>query len=150
MCSKIESGFKNSQYYRNYNEINYVILKFQMIKNVYIESKTEYKNQLKNKILEKTKLISIKKFDKTIFENKSNNLFINKICLNSYQKILDEKIKISKDIKKYIKYSKNINEDFIKSVKIGNIKNIDILIQNETDNHIYNDYVIIKFIKKSY
>ena len=141
MYSKIEKSFRNSQFYKNYNEINYVNLKFQMIKNEYTKSKPKYnnklnnlflssnKNQLKNKILEKTNLILFDKFDTTNFENKSNNLFINEIKLNSYIKILYEKIKISKDIKKYVKYSKNINDDFIKSVKIGNIKNIDILIK---------------------
>ena len=72
-------------------------------------------------------LILFDKFDKIILKNKSNNLFIDEIRLDSCRKILDEKIKISKDIKKYVKYAKYINDGFIKSFKIGNIKNIDIL-----------------------
>jgi hypothetical protein len=90
MCSKIELSFQNSQFYKNYNEIDYVILKFQMIKNELNNVLLLLnKNQLKNKILEKTNLILFDKIDKTIFENKSNNLFINEIRLDSYIKILD-------------------------------------------------------------
>ena len=140
MHSKIKKSFRNSQFYRNYNEIDYVILKFQTIKNEYTQSKNKYKNKLNDllPLLNKNKLsnkILFVKFDTINFENKSNNLCINDISLNSYQKILDEKIKISKDIKKYVKYTKNINDDFIKTVKIGTIKNVDILIKNGADIH---------------
>ena len=55
---------------------------------------------------------------------------------------MEEKIKSSKDIKKYAKYSNNINDDFIKSVQIGNIKNIDILIKNGADIHLEDDFVL--------
>ena len=68
MNSKIEKSFRNSQFYRNYNETNYVLLKFQTIKNEYTESENKYKNKsnnallslnnkkMQNKILEKTNL----------------------------------------------------------------------------------------------
>ena len=91
MYSKIEKSFQNSQFYRNYNEINYVVLKFQTIKNEYTVSKNNYKNKLniallslnknklQNKILENSNLISFDKYDISIFENKSNNLYINEI-----------------------------------------------------------------------
>jgi ankyrin repeat protein len=153
MYSKIEISFQNSQFYRNYNEINYILSKFRTIRNKYTESKNKYKNKLnnvlsplnknklQNKILEKTNLILFDKFDTTIFENKCNN-YINETRLDSCRKILDEKIKISKDIKKYVKYSKNIYDDFIKSVKIGNIKNINTLIKNGADIHVDDDYAL--------
>ena len=51
MYSKIEKSFQNSQFYRNYNEINYVLLKFQTIKNEYTESKNKYKNKSNNALL---------------------------------------------------------------------------------------------------
>jgi hypothetical protein len=157
MNSKIEKYFQNSRFYKNYNNINFVFSKFQKIKNEYTVSKNKfknklcntlillYKNQPQNKILEKNIIILSDKFGPNIFENEFSNLFVNKINidkikLNSYQKILDKKIKLSKDIKKYVKYSKNINDDFIKSVKIRNIKNIYTLIKNGADIHVNDDY----------
>jgi hypothetical protein len=40
-------------------------------------------------------IILFGKFDKTFLENELNDLFSNKIKIDYYQKILDEKIKIS-------------------------------------------------------
>ena len=50
MNPKIEKSFQNIQFYRNYNNVDFVILKFQKIKNEYDESKNKYKNELKIKI----------------------------------------------------------------------------------------------------
>ena len=46
MNSKIEKSFQNSQFYRNYNNIDTVILKFKKIKNGYDSSKIKYKNEM--------------------------------------------------------------------------------------------------------
>ena len=61
MNSKIEKSFQNSQFYRNYNNIDDVFLKFKKIKNGYISSKTKYKNNIISliKILNKNQLHSI-------------------------------------------------------------------------------------------
>ena len=140
MDSKIEKSFQNSQFYRNYNNADFVILKFQKIKNDYTESKNKYKNELQNKGLDK------------IITNLSH-----KNNIDNCNKILLEKIKISHNIKKYVKYSKNINDDFIISVNIGNIKNIEILLKNGADIHdrddralrwsSYNEHIeVVKFL----
>ena len=50
MYSKIEKSFQNSQFYRNYNNVDFVILKFRKIKNKYTESKNKYKNDFLDKI----------------------------------------------------------------------------------------------------
>ena len=67
---------------------------------------------------------------------------MNDIIIKSCNLILNEQIKISHNIKKYVKYSNDINQDFIKSVKIGNIKNIKILIKNGADIHYNNNYAL--------
>ena len=130
MDSKIGISFQNSQFYRNYNNIDFVILKFQKIKNDYNSSKTKYKNYIQQEIFQKIALNLSTKIDSN--ENKSE----------SYALILNRKINICSNIKKYVKYSNNINKDFIESVKIGNIRNINILIENGADIHADDDYAI--------
>ena len=89
MNSKIEKHFQHSQFYRNYNNIDFVILKFTKIKKEYIDFKNKlvsilpHKNQFNNKIL-----------DQNICENDPINLFCNKIRLNRYQKILKSMLNI--------------------------------------------------------
>jgi ankyrin repeat protein len=122
MDSKIKKSFQNSKFYRNFNNIDFLVLKFQKIRIGYIESKIKLQNVLN-----------------VLLCNKNN---IDKSKLDSYRKILEEKIKSSKDIKKYAKYSNNINDDFVKSVQIGNIKNIDTSIKNGADIHAENDLVL--------
>ena len=120
MNSKIEISFQNSQFYKNYNNIDQVILHFKTIKNEYSSSKNKYKNKLisiantlyKNKIRSTFLEFFIKKiFDKfgsIIFKNEFNNLFRNKIhnyekYLYTCRKILSKQIDISFSIKKYVK-----------------------------------------------
>lgn len=76
---------------------------------------------LKNNHLDKKKLLTNKKMIE--FFNKLD------ICNN----ILNEKIKIGENIKKYVKYSTNIDIDFINSIKNGNFKNIRTLIKYGAD-----------------
>jgi hypothetical protein len=160
MNSKIEKSFQNSQYYRNYNEINQVVLKFEKIKNEYNKSKKKYKNNLisiintlnNNKIQQKYIKNLLNRNKSVIFEEELNNsisneIYIDENILNSCRKILDEKINISHYIKKYVKYSENINEVFIKSIKIGNIKNINFLIKCGEDIQNLNDYAFRKSSK---
>lgn len=156
MNSKIEKSFQNSQFYKNYNNIDNVILKFKKIKNEYKSSKNKYKNemisiidilnknQVQSKFLKKIITFLSDKYGSNILENYLNVLFhikinINENKLDSCRKILNKKINISHDIKKYIKYSENINDNFIRSIKIGNIKNINFLINNGVDIHYKND-----------
>ena len=126
MNSKIKKSFQNSRFYRNYNNIDQIVLKFEKINNEYIESKNKYKN----------------------FHDKFelNDIYHNKINVDkhlySMRKILNEKINISCSIKKYVKYSESINDDFIKSVKIGDIKNINILLENGANINFKDDYAI--------
>ena len=134
MNSKIEKSFQNIQFYRNYNNIDNIISIFKKIKNDYNSSKNKYKNVL---------MMIIDKFDK----NQIKKEFLKKLRINikldidlikkvSCNIILSQKINIKHDIKKYIKYSDNINIDFMNSVKIGYIKNINILIENG-GRHLY-------------
>jgi hypothetical protein len=91
MHSKIEKYFQNSLFYRNYNEINRVVLKFQKIKDEYTESKNKNKlnnvsillnkNQLQNKFLEKMNLILFDKFSPTNIEMKYAIYFKIKLIL---------------------------------------------------------------------
>ena len=117
MNLKIEKSFQNSQFYRNYNNIDFIILQFKKIKDECDSSKNKYKNNLisiiniieKNKIqkeiLKKITSNVSKKIDSNDFEkiNKNN---IDEIESNSYTKILIEKINIGSNIKKYVKYQK--------------------------------------------
>jgi hypothetical protein len=91
MHSKIEKYFQNSLFYRNYNEINRVVLKFQKIKDEYTEFKNKNKlnnvsillnkNQLQNKFLEKMNLILFDKFSPTNIEMKYAIYFKIKLIL---------------------------------------------------------------------
>ena len=133
MDSKIEKYFQNSQFYRNYNNIDFAILQFKKIKNEFNSSKNKYQNKSIS-ILDKIKT-EINKFEKI---NK-NNIDFNS---DSYNIILTEKINIKHNIKKYVKYINDINKIFIKSVKIGNIRNIDILIEKGANIHTVDDYAL--------
>lgn len=68
---------------------------------------------------------------------------MNDIIIKSCNLILNEQIKISHNIKKYVKYAKNMDSLFIDAVKIGNIKNIKYLIQNGSDIHFDNDNALM-------
>ena len=80
MNYKIEKSFQNSQFYRNYNNINCIILKFEKIKNEYKLSKNKYNDKLNSFINKKTNKLINTKID------------TNKTKLDSLKKILDEKI----------------------------------------------------------
>jgi ankyrin repeat protein len=134
MNTIIKISFQNSQFYRNCNNIDFIISKFQKIRNEYTVTKNKYKNRLENDFLEKKIHI--------LYDSLYNKNNINVTKLYSTMKILDEKIKLSKNIKNYVKYSNDINNDFIKSVKIGYIKNIYILLKNGANIHVNNDYAL--------
>ena len=154
MNYKLEKYFQYSLFYRNHNNIGDVILKFQSIKTKYKLARNKYKNnsiifkntlnkdKIKKNILEKLNLCFYVKFSKRINKivyqqyNKDINV------LDSCKIILENMIKISHSIGKYIKYSENINDDFVKSVKIGNIKIINSLIKNGANIHHKNDYAL--------
>ena len=71
MDSKIDKSFRNSQFYRNYNNIDFVILKFKKIKNEFNSSKNNYENNLVSFI------DTIKnKIKKEILKNFKSNLSI--------------------------------------------------------------------------
>lgn len=80
-----------------------------------------------------------------ISKNKKMDTLISN--LNSYRKILNKKIKIGSSIKKYVKYTEDINEDFIKAIKVGNMKNIIILIKNGANIHYENENALIDSIR---
>jgi hypothetical protein len=70
MNSKIEKYFQNSQFYRNYNNIDFVILQFKKIKDEFNSSKNIYKNNLESIIdtIDKNK-IKHEIFKKNYVEN---------------------------------------------------------------------------------
>lgn len=154
MNYKLEKSFQNSLFYRNYNNIGNVILKFQSIKNKYKLERNKYKNnsitikntlnkdKIKKIFLEKLNLYFYVKFsiriNKLVYQQYDKNINI----LDSCKIILENMIKISHSIGKYIKYSENINDDFVKSVKIGNVKIINSLIKNGANIHHKNDYAL--------
>ena len=117
MHFKIDKSFQNSRFYKNYNNIEHVILQFEKIKNEYINSKNKYKNVLNSLIM----LLDKNQITQDAFQHFLNKNY-DKNVSDSCNKILNEKIKISHNIKKYVKYTKNINDDFMCSIEIGNIK----------------------------
>ncbi len=153
MENKIANSFTNSRYYRNYRDIDNIILRFKEIRTEYNDFKCNYHDNIvkfghrlikntKQEFLEKY-LLYVKKYEYNIKYTKNNtryygNYYNRTISINCFnfiikendykitnlQKILNEKINIGHSIKKYIKYSKNIDEDFLKSVEIGIMKNI--------------------------
>jgi hypothetical protein len=179
MESKIKKNFTNSRFYKNYNNIDNVILHFKKIKNENTSIKNNYKTELirfinladKNNmqydfskkfisfLVKKYSLDCVKngldvsnKFYQIINEkNMTDKIFLYenyetknaKILLLFeliiYNNILGLKIKIGKNIKNYVKYSVDINSDFIKSIKPGNIKNINFLIEKGANIHFYKE-----------
>ena len=137
MNYKIEKSFQNSQFYRNYNNIENVILHFDKIKNEYTLSKDKYKNsiislmkilnekQTRSNFLKKMNIKLIEKYENKLDDVLKNEFNIDKNLSDSCRIILHKKISISHNIKKYVKFSKNTNEDFIMSVEIGNIIHLD-------------------------
>lgn len=67
---------------------------------------------LKNKHLDKRKLKNNDKMTKLLNQ------------LDTYGNILNQKLEIGHSIKKYLKYSNDINETFIETVKSGYVKNV--------------------------
>lgn len=148
MNSEIDKHFKNSLFYKNYHDINHVFLKFKNIKNQYNCSKNKYKNELIRIIsmLEKNKLKDDQircyilflfykygefdldeKLNTSVSKNVYDDFFIKKS--HSCKKILNEKINIEHDIKKYINYIRNIHEFFMEHIESRNIKNIKFLFK---------------------
>ena len=94
MDSIIKKGFENSQFYKNYNNINNVLLQFKNIKSKYQQFKVNFKNKLKRI----KNNCNYKKSKKYVHEDQ--------YYINSCQIILNKKINISHNIKNYIKYAK--------------------------------------------
>ena len=196
MNSKIKESFENSRFYKNYNNIDHVILKINNIKNYYKFSKNKRKenlisivpilfnNKIKDVIIEDYILSLIHKYGlhefkkllngsnesihKIIYNFDSINFLLNGIIKESdfdcnerssnfsienkkvsCIKILNEKITIGHNIKKYVKYSENHNEDFLKSVGKYSIVNINILINNGADIHYENENALILSIENN-
>ncbi len=116
MESVIKLHFINSQFYKNYQNIDCVIMYFKQIKNKYDSFKIKYNE-----------------FNELNKYNTNSN-----ICND----ILKRKIIIKHNIKKYVKYSNNIDDDFITSVNIGYIKNIITLIKNGANIHVNDDLAL--------
>lgn len=114
----IKSHFKNSRYYKNYGNIDHVILKFQNMK----------KNRLK-------------------IRHKNNSDIESIDIINSSRIILNKMILCSKNAKKYIKFSENINNDLLRSIDSQYIKNIKNFIKNGADVNMNSNYPIVYAIK---
>jgi ankyrin repeat protein len=137
MDYKIEKHFQHSQFYRNYNDINIIVSYFKKIRNEYDKSKIKCK-----KILDNARPTFSMKFWRTDLKNRNSIYNINLSVSIKGNIILSNKINIGHNIKKYVKYSDDINDDFIKSVKIGTIKNINTLIKNGARLFIRNNYAL--------
>lgn len=137
MDNKIKEHFENSRFYKNYNNIDHVFLKFKRINNEYESSKLKYK-----KFLEKFIFPLKNKYNTKSIEN------LSKYEMKSYKKILNEKLKINHSIKKYAKYSNMLDTHFILSFKCFCIKNMNILIDYGANLHYKNDYALRWITKK--
>ena len=128
MNNKIKEHFQNSRFYKNYNNIDHVILKFKRINNEYESSKLKYK-----KFLEKYIFPLKNKYNTKSIEN------LSKYEMKSYKKILNEKLKINHSIKKYaienpislntVVFNDNGNDIFLEDVLPSNFnleKNIEL------------------------
>jgi ankyrin repeat protein len=137
MNNKIKKHFENSRFYKNYNNINHVLLKFKKIKNEYNSSK------IKSKIFSEKYIFPLKnKYDTNSIENSS------KYEMKSYTKILNEKLKINQSIKKYVKYSNMLDTHFLLSFKSYCIKNMNNLIDCGANIHYKDDYALRWISKK--
>ena len=118
---KIKTYFKNSQFYKNYKNIDFILSMFKKIKHNYSLSKNK----------RNIRLYSLKNCTKKTNKN------------NSINKILDLKMNIGHNIKNYIKTTDNLNNIFLKSIEIGYFKNINILIKFGADIHYENGKAIL-------
>jgi ankyrin repeat protein len=139
MDSIIKNHFQNSKFYKNYGNVNNVLLRFKNIKSKYNQSKLKFKKRSIN--IEN-------KLDENIIENYNYNFLYHttindQYYINCCNNILNMKIKISHNIKKYVKYARNIHSIFIETVKIGIIKNVKFLVKNGIDIHFNNDKALI-------
>jgi ankyrin repeat protein len=117
MHPKLKKDFKHSQFYNSYQNYGNALIIFQNIKDNYNESKLKYKNKLD---------FLSKKINLNIFDEQLNE----KLCV-----ILNEKIKVGHNIKKYVNYSENINIIFIKAIRYNNIKAFHFLIKKGVSIH---------------
>ena len=88
MNSKIEKSFQNSQFYRNYNNIDTIILKFKKIKNEYTESKNKYKNNL----ISIVNTLNKNQIQSNFYDKFNKKINIEEHILNSYRNILNKKL----------------------------------------------------------
>jgi hypothetical protein len=161
MKSKIKKHFIKSRFYENYNNINNIILNFKKIKKQYDLSKNTFKQkkiqiisnfdkcQIKNLILEKYISLLVEKYGIDFFKNefdklkqiKKESFYYVKIKRSllegnnnfSCRIILEKKINVGHDIKRYIIYSHCLILELIKSTKIGNIKNVSTIVKMKPD-----------------
>lgn len=79
---------------------------------------------------------------------KNNKMTVFFDQLDIYKKKLDYNLKIGNNIKKYLKYSDDINKSFIGAVKSGSIDNIKYILKQGADIHYNYDSALIMSIKK--